>query len=131
MVHRRRRRDPGLDTRTPVVLLGGAANALSLMRSYGRAGVNVSAIMARNVDLLDKARTLELARAGGVPTPRVWAAADGEMVDDLPRDIEFPVILKPLDTHRHHAEFGHKFRFAGNASEFRAHREVLTEHDIS
>jgi predicted ATP-grasp superfamily ATP-dependent carboligase len=202
---RRRRRASGLDTSTPVLLLGGAANALSLMRSYGRMGIDVSAMMARSVELrsrfchrgvivpsaadasrffaaqllprppgelhgaillacgddairfiaenatalraagyvlerndpqlrlalLDKARTLELGVGAGVPTPRTWpaewpdcmAAAEGA-------GIAFPVILKPLDTHAHHAAFGHKFRVARTLEELRAHRDVLFEREI-
>jgi D-aspartate ligase len=200
----RRRRAPGLDTHTPVVLLGGAANALSLMRSYGRLGIDVSALMARNIemrsrfchhgavvpratdasdffaarllsaapgslagavvlacgddgirfvaehatalraadyilerndpqlrlDLLDKARTLQLAAAAGVPTPRTWPTERTDFIDADHGGIEFPVILKPLDTHAHHAAFGHKFRFAATLAELRAQRDVLCDRGI-
>jgi D-aspartate ligase len=198
MTMRPQHRDPGLDTTTPVLLLGGAANALSLMRSFGRLGIRGGAIMRAKAELrsrycrsperipdavdahryyrdrlltadrllpgavifacgddavefvaqnhgalegagyilerndpelrlllLDKARTLELAHDAGLPTPRYWLVDGADDWEGTVAAAEYPLILKPLDTHRHHARFGHKFRVAATPESLIRHRDAL------
>jgi predicted ATP-grasp superfamily ATP-dependent carboligase len=163
-----------MDKSTPVLILGGRENALSLARSYGRLGITVricgskscwgiysrfcskayripddrnsdafwstllleeqhpelenSLLIAGNDDailfvannrpqleqnyilppgnaelelkLLDKEATLELARQVGVPAPNHWRISCLEDLDRIRDEIAFPVILKPLLSHR-------------------------------
>src|SRR5947209_6540125 len=87
---RSRRRAPGLDTTTPVLLLGGAANALSLMRSYGRLGIDVSAMMARNVELRSRfcRHRMQVPPAAGAA--RFFAT---QLLPRPPRELEGAVLL--------------------------------------
>ncbi len=203
MTTRPQHRDPGLDTSTPVLLLGGAANALSRMRSFGRLGIRVGAItrakaelrsrfcrsperipddvdahlyygdrlltadrllpgaaifacgddavefVARNhgalenagyilerndpelrLLLLDKARTLQLAADAGLPRPRFWLVDGSDDWECAVAADEYPLILKPLDTHRHHARFGHKFRLATTRESLFQHRDALAAEGV-
>jgi len=52
--------------------------------------------------MLDKKRTLELARSVGVPTPRFWPIDKAEDVEKIRDNVMFPVMVKPI----------HSFRFA-------------------
>lgn len=46
--------------------------------------------------MLDKQKTIELAMAAGVGTPRQWTVLDGTLDEvGLPADLAFPLILKP------------------------------------
>jgi len=161
---------------TPAVLLGGAANALSVARSLGSAGVEVFALgddtssvrfsrycrhfvdlgcrdvqerwldwladgpddavvlpcsddgvelVARRrpwleahgyrcpeaddavlLAMLDKARTYELARDAGIPTPRTIELAGEGDLEEAAETLMFPWALKPLQIH----VFAHHFR---------------------
>ena len=64
------------------------------------------------LDLLDKRRTLQLASAVGLPTPAYWPVDPETDLDEVGHTVDYPVLLKPVDTHRHHARFGSKFRLA-------------------
>jgi D-aspartate ligase len=161
---------------TPAVILGGAANALSVARSLGAAGVEVFALgddtssvrFSRHCDhfvdlggddpqgrwldwladgpagavvlpcgddgvelvarhrpwleahgyrcaeaddsvllaMLDKARTYELARDAGIPTPRTIVLASERDLEEAAETFAFPWALKPLQIH----VFAHHFR---------------------
>lgn len=170
-----------LDTSTPVLLLGGKENALSIARNLGRRGVTVRASGRANcwalysrycaerfsisasechaeawdrlllssqsarlhghivfplsdeaieyvaerqhllsahyvldpatasmrADFLDKQRTLELAEEAGFDIPRFWRIGPDSDLAAL-RDIQFPVIVKPMHTHKFSRVFGRK-----------------------
>lgn len=59
--------------------------------------------------MLDKQKTLELARSTGCPAPRVWKADTREDVGRIPSDCLFPVIIKPIYSHLFQRAFGRKF----------------------
>mgnify|MGYP002148875108 CR=1 FL=1 len=161
-----------LDTSTPVLVMGGRQNALSIVRSLGKAGVHVSVSLAEGccaaesrycsasyiypvdsdlhlfwkklllsdqrplqgamlltcnddaiefvaenkealrqnyvVDenipelqqaMLDKQKTLELAREAGCPIPEFWNVSTIDDVADLKDDVTFPVMIKPIHSH--------------------------------
>lgn len=162
-----------LDTRTPVLILDGKENSLSLARHFGRLGIPVrvsgpahswgmysrycrahfgvpanqepadywrnlllsddrgldghilfacsdesiefianhfAELQARfilddgrpelQMAMLDKKRTLEIARANGVPTPNFWLIDKDTDLQALQASITFPVIVKPLHSHK-------------------------------
>lgn len=165
---------PVLDTSTPVLILGGKENSLSLTRRYGRLGITVrasgpancwalysrycreafriphgakarkywerlllaeggerldrhiilpcsddaiefvaehhaaladrhilgSAFPELQLALLDKQRTLELAAAVGVPAPRFWSIASADDLAAIRDSVTFPVMVKPLHSHK-------------------------------
>lgn len=62
---------------------------------------------AMRADFLDKQRTLELAQAAGFEVPRFWRIGADTDLTTL-RDIAFPVIVKPLHSHKFSRVFGRK-----------------------
>jgi len=177
-----------IDTSTPVLILGGKENALSLVRNLGREGIPVRvsgpsacwgmasrycreafrvplaskpadfwqdlllgpestrlhghilipccddsiAFIARNteklsqnyllddagpeqrLDMLDKQRTLELAARVGTPAPKFWHIEADTDLETIRGEIEFPVMVKPLNTVDFYRIFGRKLFIVEN-----------------
>jgi predicted ATP-grasp superfamily ATP-dependent carboligase len=172
-----------LDTSTPVLLLGGADNSVSICRHLGRRGITIKVsgnlntcwglhsrycreqfliphgmeprdywtklllspgdaslrghvvfacndegveFLAKNRDrmlerylipdftpelqlaLLDKQKTLELARSVGVPTPQFWNIKTIDDVKRIRSEVMFPVMVKPIHSHRFQRVFNKK-----------------------
>jgi D-aspartate ligase len=179
-----------IDTATPVLLLGGRENSLSLVRNLGRAGIAVSAsgdpfcwgmhsrfchkaypvpqgkpvteywtelllsddrsldghivfpcndeavelLAKRHAEFqrryilddctpemafasLDKMKTLELARAAGVPTPNFWQVRSIDDVEAIRGEVSFPIMVKPLSSHKFNAVFKRKLFIVENSFE--------------
>ena len=68
--------------------------------------------------MLDKLCTYRAAQAAGVPTPKFWVADSREQIEQLKRDLVFPLVLKPI--------LGHEFSktFSG------AYPVVYNFHDL-
>lgn len=172
-----------MDTSTPVLILGGKENALSLVRHLGGMGINVSAsgpadcwaiyshlcqkryriarkqdtgafwadlllggsrqvspghiilpcsddaieFMARHeaelrqlyrfdsgsaeqrLALLDKQKTLDMARTAGIATPNSWPISSPSDLKMVRENGQFPLLVKPLNTARFAKVFGRKF----------------------
>lgn len=49
--------------------------------------------------MLDKQRTLELAKETGIETPKFWSVQTMEDIERLINDVPFPVLIKPMDTY--------------------------------
>jgi len=58
--------------------------------------------------LLDKKETLALARQAGVPAPNFWSIKDASDVEGIRDEIRFPVMVKPLHSHKFNRIFGRK-----------------------
>ena len=58
--------------------------------------------------LLDKQKTLELARRAGVPAPNYWSISNLADIEKIRGDIHYPVMVKPIDTHSFSKVFGRK-----------------------
>lgn len=58
--------------------------------------------------LLDKMETLRLARQAGVPTPNFWPVSVGDDLSTLEKEISFPVMVKPINSHLFSQVFGAK-----------------------
>lgn len=68
--------------------------------------------------MLDKQKTLELAAAAGVGTPRQWTLPDGTLDrTGLPADLEFPLILKPRRNFELISRTGRKYLRADDVDE--------------
>lgn len=109
--------------RGAVVLAGSDAGITVLARHRERLlerfRLDLSDVDAQ-LAMLDKLATYRLAVAAGVPTPRFWEV---ESTEDLARhqdEYVFPLIVKPLLSHRYQAVFPDKFRVVGNLQELRA-----------
>ncbi len=81
-----------------------AANRKELARHYllgeGDAGLQNA--------LLDKRKTLELARKAGVASPQFWNANSEQDLEAIREVIQFPVMVKPIISHRFSKIFGCK-----------------------
>lgn len=191
---------------SPAIILGGSANALSIARSLGRAGITVYALnhpheavrysrfsrwidrgqgpgtetgswaeylLGRESDplrgavllaasdealeliaqhrpvlsekfvldisnpaaqlcMLNKLGTYRAAQAAGVPTPRFWVADTRDEIERLEGELVFPLLLKPLSSHRFWHQFpGRKFVVAHRFEELLAAFDTVTSSDIS
>src|SRR5207245_40815 len=58
--------------------------------------------------MLNKLSTYEAARAAGVPTPRYWVTGPGRSPHDLAPELVYPLLVKPLISHRFAGKFGGK-----------------------
>jgi predicted ATP-grasp superfamily ATP-dependent carboligase len=81
--------------------------------------------------MLDKMRTLELAREVGVPTPNFWkirSAADVERIRD---EVMFPVMVKPINSRRFERVFRRKLFIVDSSFDDLADKVRLSqEHDL-
>jgi D-aspartate ligase len=78
--------------------------------------------------LLDKRKTIELARASGVPAPRLWDVSAGDGAERVLDEVAYPAIAKPVHSHLFQRAFGtkgRKFFVAESAVELRAALERL------
>jgi len=174
-----------LDTSTPVLIMGGNENALSLARHLGRAGVTVritgdkdnwsmfshycqqsfpipagmsaeefwTELLLRNKNnmlhghillscgddavefmanhrleleahyllddyvpelqqaMLDKKRTLELARSTNIPTPEFWTIHQLSDVEALRGKVQLPAMVKPIHSHKFQRIFSNRKLF--------------------
>jgi predicted ATP-grasp superfamily ATP-dependent carboligase len=193
-----------MDTSTPVLVLGGKENALSLARHLGRLGIEVAVsgpancwgmysrycvealrvpfqaspldywrdlllpqgasgyegsvilpcsddaieFVARHdaalrgryilddvtaemrLALLDKRRTLELARRAGLDTPDFWTVTNSDEAEALRGRVTFPAMVKPVNSHKFARVFGHKLFIVASFDELAekvalAHRHGL------
>lgn len=58
--------------------------------------------------LLDKQRTLELARQAGCPVPQHWEVKSADDVRRIEDEIDFPVVIKPIHSHVFQRHFNAK-----------------------
>ncbi len=70
--------------------------------------------------LLDKLSTYEAAAEAGVPTPRFWRAGSLEDVAARRDEYVYPLVVKPLYSHRFQRAFGVKFFRATSYDDLRA-----------
>ena len=73
--------------------------------------------------LIDKQRTMTLARTAHVDAPRHWTVDRPEDLEAVLQEVRYPLIVKPLHSHLFQVKFGRKYFNAGNASEVRTAME--------
>ena len=67
--------------------------------------------------MLNKLSTYEAARDAGIPAPRFWRIGNGERVGDIIREASFPLMIKPVYSHKFYQRYGRKYILAKNRSE--------------
>lgn len=78
------------------------------------------------LQLLDKEKTLQLARQVGVAAPRSWTVRSWQDIRDLLPEIEYPLLIKPIHSHVFQQHFKKKLFYAENREVLlRLAREVL------
>lgn len=80
--------------------------------------------------LLSKLTTYEKANEAGIPTPRFWKARSVEEVRTHEDEYVFPLLVKPLYSHRFHAVFGDKFFRVTDFGGLVAAYERVRAHDL-
>jgi predicted ATP-grasp superfamily ATP-dependent carboligase len=70
--------------------------------------------------LLDKVKTLELARSVNAPRPLHWNIASQEDLRNAAEQARFPVIINPVHTHKFARNFGAKLLIAEDAKDLSA-----------
>jgi len=80
--------------------------------------------------LLDKQETLRLARACGVPAPLEWQIGCVEDVDALEGRVDFPVLIKPIHSHRFCLIYKRKLLVARDFADLRRRVADALSHDL-
>ena len=75
--------------------------------------------------MLDKLATYQLAREVNVATPLFWEVSSAEEIEACREDLVYPLIVKPLVSHRFQQRFGSKFIVADN------YRELIEAYAIA
>lgn len=70
--------------------------------------------------MLNKLSTYRAAQAAGVPTPRFWVADNQEQILRLRNELVFPLLVKPLYSHKFLDHFRGKFVVAHNLEDLLA-----------
>lgn len=65
--------------------------------------------------LLDKKRTLEMARAAGIGAPRSWDIGGEADLDEIRAEARFPLMVKPIHSHKFTRVFGCKLFIIDNS----------------
>lgn len=118
-----------------VLLVGGDAGLTTVLDhrdALAERYVLDTGDLAGRRTLLDKLATYDAAREAGVPTPLYWRLDGLADLDRFRDELVFPLILKPLSSHRYQERFpdGTKFRSAGDVDELREQYTRLAEADI-
>ncbi len=74
-------------------------------------------IPALQLAMLDKQKTLELARSAGCPVPQFWKVDTLEDLETIHRTVNFPTMVKPIHSHLFQEALGRKFFVAHSHQE--------------
>ena len=80
--------------------------------------------------MLNKQKTLELARSLGIPIPNFWEINTLENIVEVQNQVMFPALIKPLYSHIFQSYFHKKFFLAKNQSELSAYAKKLLDLNI-
>ncbi len=82
--------------------------------------------------MLDKRRTLTLAREAGVPAPRFWDLGPATDLEAIRNEITFPVMIKPVHSHLFQRAFPRrKFLVADDFDGLRQRSRDMAEHGLA
>jgi D-aspartate ligase len=82
--------------------------------------------------MLNKLSTYEAARRAGIPAPRFWRIGNGERAGNIVREASFPLMIKPVYSHKFEQRYGRKYLLANNKSELQGTLDSIDmqEHEI-
>jgi predicted ATP-grasp superfamily ATP-dependent carboligase len=81
--------------------------------------------------LLDKLSTYQLAEQAGVPVPKHWFVSTVAELDELEKNLVFPLILKPKLSHEFQQIWDHfKYFRADNMDDVYQYFSMVTRHEI-
>lgn len=67
--------------------------------------------------MLNKLCTYEAAHRAGIPAPRFWKIGDSRRIGDIVKEASFPLMVKPVYSHKFEQRYGRKYFLAKNESE--------------
>jgi predicted ATP-grasp superfamily ATP-dependent carboligase len=116
------------------VILSCSDDALEFV-AENHAALSKKFILERNnpslqIELLNKQRTLELAQSANVPTPQFFAVYQLSDIDLHIARMQFPLILKPFNTHSFSRLYGSKYVPIGSRQELDSKAGQLLEDQI-
>lgn len=80
--------------------------------------------------MLDKRETIRLAAQVGIPTPKQWPVQRVADVDAILPGLDFPVLLRPIHSHKFQRVFRKKLLRVRDASELRAKVAEVAAHGL-
>jgi len=81
--------------------------------------------------MLDKMRTLELAREAGVPVPNFWKIESLADIERIRDEVVFPVMVKPIHSHKFVRVLGRKlFIVQSDFDDLAEKIRIAQEHDL-
>ena len=80
--------------------------------------------------MLDKQKTLELARTAGCPVPQFWKVGTPADLEPIHRVVMFPVMIKPIDTFLCAQILGKKFFIAQSHQDLDFWSKKLLDHGL-
>jgi D-aspartate ligase len=69
--------------------------------------------------MLNKLCTYEAANRAGIPAPRFWKFGNSGQIGDILREALFPLMVKPVYSHKFERRYGRKYFLAKNESELK------------
>lgn len=87
-------------------------------------------LASQQVAMLDKRETLRLAAQVGIPTPKQWQVHEVADVDAIQSSLDFPVLLRPIHSHKFQRVFRKKLFIVRDASELRAKVAEAVAHGV-
>jgi D-aspartate ligase len=87
-------------------------------------------VASQQVAMLDKSETIRLAAQVGIPTPKQWPVRQVSDVDAILPILDFPILLRPVHSHKFQRVFRKKLFIVRDASELRAKVVEVASHEL-
>ncbi len=87
-------------------------------------------IASQQVAMLDKRETIRLAAQVGIPTPKQWPVRAVADLDAIEPNLDFPVLVRPVHSHKFQRVFRKKLFIISDVRELRAKVGQAVEHGV-
>jgi len=87
-------------------------------------------VASQQISMLDKSETIRLAAQVGIPTPKQWPVQKASDVDAILPSLDFPVLLRPIHSHKFQRVFRKKLFIVRDANELRAKVVEVAAHGL-
>jgi predicted ATP-grasp superfamily ATP-dependent carboligase len=87
-------------------------------------------LASQQIAMLDKRETTRLAAQVGIPTPKQWPVGGVADVDAIESSVDFPVLVRPIHSHKFQRVFGKKLFTVRDAGELRSKVAEAVAHGV-
>jgi predicted ATP-grasp superfamily ATP-dependent carboligase len=87
-------------------------------------------LASQQVAMLDKSETIRLAAQVGIPTPKQWPVHEVADLEAIQSSLDFPVLLRPIHSHKFQRVFRKKLLIVKDAGELRAKVAEVIAHRL-